>query len=352
MTGPLLSVVIPAWRAADHLGACLDALARQTASDESFEVIVVDDASPDGTADLAEARGARVVRRASNGGAAAARNNGAQAARGGVLVFLDSDVVPDPGLVEGCLALFGLAPPDERAPSVATGRYAPEPANDTRFARYKALWTWFCWEQTAAKTGTSGHIQGALAAIRRDLFLELGGFDESYEGGSVEDYEFSLRLRQRGEQIVFDDRLSGRHRFPSFGAVARNYWDRTRMWSRLGPQQRGFSSGQANHRSGAAAVFALGSAAGHLALPVAPLLLPAVLVADLGYVVAAGPFLGFVAGREGLRFAIYAGAAHYALSAVVGAAALSSPFGRGSRDPGGAPSRERPRVARPEPPAG
>lgn len=331
MGAPLLSIVIPAWRAADHLGACLDALAAQSAPAETFEVIVVDDASPDGTADLAEARGARVLRRAENGGAAAARNSGARAARSGLLVFIDSDVVPDPGLVEGCLALFGVRPEAPDPPRVATGRYGPQPANDTPFARYKALWTWFCWEQTAAITGTSGHIQGALAAIRRDLFLEVGGFDDRYEGGSVEDYELSTRLQDRGERIVFDDRLSGRHRFPGFGAVARNYWDRTRMWSRLGPQQRGFSSGQANRRSAAAAVFALSSAAGHLALPLAPLLLPAVLAADLGYVLAVGPFLVFVVRREGVLFGAYAGTVHYALSAVVGAAALSSPFGRGNR---------------------
>ncbi len=330
MPEPLLSVIVPAYRAAAHLGACLDALADQSAPAAAFEVVVVDDASPDATADLAEARGVRVVRRPQNGGAAAARNSGAAAARGKVLLFVDSDVIPDPGLVAGALALFGLQPAGP-GPDVATGRYAPEPANDTRFARYKALWTWFSWEQTAGRTGTSGHIQGALAAIRADLFAELGGFDERYIGGSVEDYEFSLRLRDRGLRIAFDDRLRGRHHFPGFGTVARNYWDRTRMWSRLGPQQRGFSSGQANRRSAAAAICALGSAAGHAVLPVAPLLLPAVLAADLGYAVAVGPFVLFVARREGCAFAAYAGAVHYALSAVVGAAALSAPFGRGSR---------------------
>jgi hypothetical protein len=330
---PLLSVVIPAWRAVDHLGACLDALARQSAAGETFEVIVVDDASPDATAALAEEHGVRVVRRPENGGAAAARNSGAQAALGTVLVFVDSDVVPDADLVAGCLALFDLLGDGTDGPSVATGRYSPEPANDTSFARYKALWTWFCWEQTAAKTGTSGHIQGALSAIRRDLFLELGGFDESYEGGSVEDYELSLRLRERGERIVFDDRLQGRHRFPGFQTVARNYWDRARMWSKLGAQRQGFSSGQANPRSAAAAVCALGSLVGHVALPVLPFTLPVVLAADVGYLVAVGPFLVFVARREGVPFAVYAGAVHYALSAVVGAAAVTAPFGRGSRTP-------------------
>ncbi len=328
---PTLSVVIPAWNAAGHIRPCLDALAAQRAEPESYEVVVVDDCSPDDTGAVAEALGARVVRHKTNAGAAAARNTGARAARGEVLLFLDSDVIPDADLVAGCLDLFGFGRSVATPPAVATGRYAPEPANDTPFARYKALWTWHCWQQTGAKTGLSGHIQGALSAIRRDVFNELGGFDESYVGGSVEDYEFSLRLRQRGLDVVFDDRLRGRHHFPGFSTVARNYWDRARMWARLGPQARGFSSGQANARSALAAVSALGSAAGHAAVPLLPITFPLVALADLGYVVSTGPFLLFVARREGPRFALYAGAVHYALSAVVGAAAITAPFGAGSR---------------------
>ena len=328
---PILSVVIPAWNAAGHIQPCLEALAAQRVDPARFEVLVVDDCSPDATAQVAEELGARVVRHEVNGGAAAARNTGARAARGAVLLFLDSDVVPDLDLVAGCIDLFGFGRSVAPAPSVATGRYAPEPANDTPFARYKALWTWHCWEQTGARTGTSSHIQGALAAIGKDLFEELGGFDESYVGGSVEDYEFSLRLRERGLSVAFDDRLRGRHHFPGFGTVARNYWDRARMWARLGPKARGFSSGQASARSAISAVSALGSAAGHAAVPLLPLTLPLVAAADLGYALSAGPFLLFVARREGPRFALYAGAVHYALSAVVGAAALSAPFGAGSR---------------------
>ncbi len=328
---PTLSVVIPAWNAAGHIRPCLEALAAQRAEPEAYEVVVVDDCSPDDTAAVAEALGARVVRHEANAGAAAARNTGARAARGEVLLFLDSDVIPDPDLVAGCLDLFGFGRSVAPPPAVATGRYSPEPANDTPFARYKALWTWHCWQQTGAKTGRSGHIQGALSAIRRDVFGELGGFDESYVGGSVEDYEFSLRLRQRGLEVVFDDRLRGRHHFPGFSTVARNYWDRARMWARLGPQARSFSSGQANARSALAAVSALGSAAGHAAVPLLPITFPLVALADLGYVVSTGPFLLFVARREGPRFALYAGAVHYALSAVVGAAAITAPFGAGSR---------------------
>ena len=322
---PTVSVVIPAYAAGEHLRACLRGLAAQTADPSSFEVIVADDHSPDDTAAVAEAAGARVVRHDQNRGAAAARNSGARAARGRVLLFLDSDVVPEPGLVDAVLRAF--ADPAVRA---ATGRYSPEPANAGRFPTYKALWTFWCWQTSGALSGESSHLQGALAAVDRSLFDSLSGFDESFVGGSVEDYELSTRLRAEGDRILFCDGMRGRHHFPGFTTVARNYWDRTRMWARLRPEQRGFSSGQASRRSAFGAVCALGSLMGHCALPLSPALLPVTLAADLGWLASAAPFLSFVARREGPGFALYAAGVHYALSVVIGAAAASTPLGGGT----------------------
>ncbi len=322
---PAVSVIIPAWRAARHLPACLQGLERQVGA-PAFEILVVDDASPDTTGQIAEAAGARVVRHATNRGAAAARNTGAEHSAAEVLLFLDSDVIPEPGLVAGAAALF--ADPSVQA---ATGRYTAEPANPGAFARYKARWTWHCWEITGARSGHSTHLQGALAAVRRGAFHASGGFDEGYDGGNVEDYELSGRLRAQGIVIRFDDRLSGRHHFPGLSTVARNYWGRTRMWVRLAPEQRGFSSGQANSRSGAAAVAALGGVASHAgSLLFPPLLLPA-LACDAVWLASTGGFLRYVRREDGLRFAVYSAGVHYALSAVIGAAALSAPLGTGTR---------------------
>ncbi len=327
MSTPTISVILPAYRAEAHLSASLVALAVQRPP--PLEVLVVDDGSPDRTAQIARDGGAAALVHPQNRGAAAARNTGARAARGDVLLFLDSDVVAGPTLIEAVSRLFS----DPRV-QAATGRYAPEPANDDPFARYKALWTWFAWEQTAAVQGQSGHLQGAICAVRRSTFLATGGFDEGYQGGNVEDYEYSVRLRAAGHTIVFDREMEGRHHFPGFGPVARNYWHRTRMWARLTPQQRAFSSGQANGRTAAASLMALGGAVAALGLP---LTLPAVIVFDSAWLAATGPFLCFVARREGARFATRALIWHWSLGVVVGAAALSSPFGRGSRLTSGSP---------------
>jgi glycosyltransferase involved in cell wall biosynthesis len=84
----LVSVVMPAYEAEEFIGEALDSVFAQ--DHPSVEVIVVDDGSTDRTAEIAAERGARVLKRA-NGGPAAARNTGIAAARGEFLAVIDAD---------------------------------------------------------------------------------------------------------------------------------------------------------------------------------------------------------------------------------------------------------------------
>lgn len=321
-----LSVIVPAYNAAAFFPRTLPPLVEACERDGCIELIVVDDHSTDGGAEVARALGARVHRHPENLGAAAARNTGAEVARGGVLLFLDADVVVAPTLPAATLDIFDAQP----SLSAITGRYDAEPANDTAFARYKALWTWHCWEP-AAQAGRCSHLQGALFAIRASTFSDAGGFDARYQGGNVEDYELSDRLRARGVEIRFDGTLSGRHHFPEWATVARNYWDRARMWSRLRGSRPAFSSGQASLRNGASALLALSGAALHTAgVVIWPLHVPAMGL-DLLWFTLQADFFRLAAQERGLRGTARMVLWHHSLHAVAGAAALSSPFGAGSR---------------------
>lgn len=97
---PLVSVVIPAFNAADYLAETVASAQRQSLAD--IEILVVDDASSDGTLALAENLAAadarvRVIAAPRNGGPAAARNQGLAAARGAWIALLDADDAFEPG---------------------------------------------------------------------------------------------------------------------------------------------------------------------------------------------------------------------------------------------------------------
>lgn len=98
-SAPLVSVVVPAYDTAAYLPACLDSLLAQT--HRALEVVVVDDGSPDASAEIAESYAARDPRvrvvRQDNGGLGAARNEGLRHATGDVIAFADSDDVVPPG---------------------------------------------------------------------------------------------------------------------------------------------------------------------------------------------------------------------------------------------------------------
>ena len=103
---PKLSIVIPVYRVQDYLPACLDSAILP--GREDYEIIVVDDGSPDRSGEIAEEYARRhpgLIRviHQSNGGLGAARNTGLEAAKGEYLLFLDSDDTLAPGAVEEML---------------------------------------------------------------------------------------------------------------------------------------------------------------------------------------------------------------------------------------------------------
>ena len=131
MTG--VSVIIPVHNAVDDLRRCLQALAASARLPD--EVIVVDDASTDGSAALARSLGARVLRLPMRGGPARARNVGARAARSDILFFVDADVAIHPDAVDQVVAAF------RRGPDLAGvfGSYDDAPAATDFLSQYKNL---------------------------------------------------------------------------------------------------------------------------------------------------------------------------------------------------------------------
>jgi glycosyltransferase involved in cell wall biosynthesis len=197
-----VSVVIPAYNAARTLGATLRALRAQIDA-PAFELIVVDNGSRDGTADIARDYGALVLTEALRG-PAAARNCGLRAARGAIVAHLDADTVPSRRwLCEMC------APFASAHTVVVAGKtlcYPPQTAAE----RYAAASGLYSAERTIARDEFP-FAPSLNMAVRRESALAIGGWSTQLLTG--EDVDFSHRLLAAGaREIVYAERAIVYHR--------------------------------------------------------------------------------------------------------------------------------------------
>ncbi|MHC1791191.1 glycosyltransferase family 2 protein [Solidesulfovibrio sp.] len=203
---PRVTVVIPAYNAADTLACALDALARQTIGRDRFAVIVVDDGSTDATAGIAARHGAQVIRQP-NAGPAAARNAGARAADCDILVFTDADCAPAPDFLAQILVPFA-------DPAVAGVQGAYRTAQTALVARFAQLEFEDRYAYVARRP-TIDLVATYAAAYRKTVFDAAGGFDTSFCRADNEDTELSYRLSAAGHRLVFAPAAIVCHRHPA-----------------------------------------------------------------------------------------------------------------------------------------
>jgi glycosyltransferase involved in cell wall biosynthesis len=192
---PLVSIVVPAHHASETIDRCLDALSRQTVPRESYEIIVVDDGSSDGTRIRVESHaGGRLLTQARSG-PAAARNLGVQHANGGIVLFTDADCEPAPDWIEQMLVPFR----EEQVVGVKGIYLSHQRETVARFVqieyedRYDRM----------AHQASIDFVDTYAAGYRRHILLAHGGFDPTFPEASVEDQELSFRLAEQGYTMVF-----------------------------------------------------------------------------------------------------------------------------------------------------
>ncbi|MFN2461335.1 MAG: glycosyltransferase [Candidatus Velthaea sp.] len=207
------SIVIPVFNREDLTRQCLRTLRSTLTGAGNGEVIVVDNGSDARTAAvLADFPWVSVLRNERNLGFAAACNQGARAARGRYVVHLNNDTEPlagwlasmlarfaDPGVgVVGARLLFPNDTLQHAGVVLAPVRFGPE-----GFGPYHLLWQAPREAPGALAAADFEVVTGACLAAPRDLFLELGGFDERYWNG-YEDVDFCLNVRSRGLRVVYE----------------------------------------------------------------------------------------------------------------------------------------------------
>ena len=319
---PLLSVVIPVHNGGPDFERCL---LRLRDSDQSeFELVVVDDASTDNSAALAEEFGATVVRNATVSGPAAARNTGANMASAPLVFFLDADVAVPRDALSRTLSRFRSDP----SLTALFGSYDDQPTAPGLVSQFRNLLHHYVHQQgefvddaRPARTFWTG-----CGAIRRQAFLDFGGFDPKlYRRPAIEDIELGYRLTRSGCRIVLARDVLATHmkRWTLAGVIRTDIFQRGVPWMLLMKRMHTRES-DLNVKPGQKLSVA---AAGLLAItlaaaPFAPAML-AVAIACLGLIVGINfPFYRFLARHRGWGFALSAIPLHYAYFCCCGLSVL------------------------------
>ena len=201
MSAVSISVVVPVKDGRAFVDRCVAAVVAQL--DASDELIVVDDGSTDGgPSPIDDPRGV-VVRLAQNIGRGPARNHGARRATGEVLLFVDADVVLHHDVLDRVRRAFA-----DPATTALIGSYDDRPAAPGTVSQYRNLLHRFGHLNGGHR---ASHFWTGIGAVRRDVFLALGGIDEARHAHVMEDVEFGHRLCDAGHEILVDTTIQGSH---------------------------------------------------------------------------------------------------------------------------------------------
>jgi N-acetylglucosaminyl-diphospho-decaprenol L-rhamnosyltransferase len=212
-----LSVVIVNWNTRDLLAQCLRSIC-DTVSDLSFEVIVVDNASEDGSVEMVrrEFSRARLIQNTENVGFARANNQAMATSQGRYILLFNSDAIATPGAIQ---SLVRLAVAEPRAGIVGAHLLNADGSFQASYTPFPNLWQEFLilsglgrmfygrWYPSRGPEEDKGpqvvdYVEGACMLVRREAFEDVGGLDESYFM-YVEEVDWCYTMREKGWQAWY-----------------------------------------------------------------------------------------------------------------------------------------------------
>ncbi len=204
---PQVSVIIPVYGQIDYTLRCLASIDKNVPQ-AIFEIIVVDDCSSDNTFDvLKNVKGIKLIQNKQNQGFIRSCNSGAQIAQGRYLHFLNNDTEVTLGWLDELLLTFDQFPgtgfvgskliyPDGRLQEA--GGIIWQDGSAWNFGRLQdPLLPVFNYAREV------DYCSGASIMVPKDLFDELGGFDEYYLPAYCEDSDLALKIRDKGYRVIY-----------------------------------------------------------------------------------------------------------------------------------------------------
>jgi glycosyltransferase involved in cell wall biosynthesis len=228
-----LSVIIPTFNRADTIGLTLQSLREGQLPAGDYEILVIDNRSTDGTADLVrtlQGSGDVPVRYfyEARAGVHYARNSGALLARGEYLYFTDDDMIATPGMLGELLRLFEMDPRIGTASGKVLPRWQVEPPQWVLdHCQNTLLSLQFRPEELIVADYDVG-VYSCHQMIRKSALLECGGFNPENTGGTwVGDGETGLgiKLREHGYRFAYTSRALIYHIIPA-GRMTQSYLHR------------------------------------------------------------------------------------------------------------------------------
>lgn len=205
----MISVIIPSHNRKILLQQVLGSLAEQTFPADQFEVVVVLDGCTDYSIDMLRRLSVPFslhVIEQEPAGASAARNHGAKRAAGGLLIFLDDDIVPAPDFIRAHVNAH------QGSNALVVIGYSPAILGENSFFSLELRGWWEAMFRSMRQPGHRFLFTDMLSgnfSISRDVFHTIGGFDLNFP--VHEDYEFGVRLIRAGIAFAFEPKAVGSH---------------------------------------------------------------------------------------------------------------------------------------------
>lgn len=217
---PFISVIIPVRNRPVEISQCLSSLGELDYPADKKEIIVVDDASDDNTADIVTGFPVKLIKNSVRMQASCSRNLAAKAAKGDILAFIDSDCTADPMWLKDLVTAFS-----DETNGAAGGKvdsWFDKKALD-RYEKVSSSLNKGTRSKSSKEEGAFFYLPACNLLVKKKIFLELGGFKINMTVG--EDVDFCWRLKDSGYEIEY--RPAGvvfhKHRNKTSAFIARRF---------------------------------------------------------------------------------------------------------------------------------